>query len=210
MPVFQKVVHEFRLSFRKFRDSKEEILVKKLTRDDFEPFLFEYIRGFYFRAHCSESWVDKTPTDEAAHGLSLVEAIFSDAKILATKRTGIEVVNSYLRKFNSPFAEACTSWASTMQGILMARDSCTCMLEIDQFDIAKDPYGTAHKIVSHLGRSGFGDALGQFFAKERVEKSSTHDWRRRLTLADVEWSPEQRDCFVQHCGKMMEAFGYAM
>ncbi len=210
MPVFQKVINDFRVSFRKFRDIDEDLLVKKLTREEFEPYIFVFIRNFYFRAHGSESWVDKTPADEAVHGLALIETIFPDARILATKRTGIEVVSSYIRKFASTFEEACAVWVNSMEGIKSARGFCKNVMEIDQYDVANHPYDTAKRIASHLARAECAEKLGQFLGHETVEKSSTHDPQRRLTLADMEWSAEQKNYFVEHCGKTMDAFGYTM
>jgi hypothetical protein len=210
MPVFQKIVHDFRTSIEKFSDAKEGILVKCLKQEDFEPVIFDFIRSFYVSAHRCQSWVDKTPTDEAIHGLSLIETIFSDAKILATKRTGVEVVSSYLKKFNASFNDACTVWVNAMEGIRMARGVCKNVLEVEHYEMANDPYNTAQKIATHLGRAEYAERMGRFLALEKVEKTSVHDPRQRLTLADVEWSQQQKDYFVRCCGKTMDAFGYPM
>jgi hypothetical protein len=208
MPAFQRMIHQFRLYHNTLKNVNEEVLIKHLSRSSLETYLFEYVRDFYIKEHKSGSCVDKTPTDEAAHGLPLVETIFPDAKLIATKRTGVEVVNSYVRKFHSSFPDACATWANTMLGIRLARGQCRNLLEVDQFDIANDPHGTATRIVQHLGRPTFAGPLGAFFAAERVEKSSTHDWSGRLTLADVDWTTEQKRQFVQICGTEMRNFGY--
>lgn len=208
MPVFQKTVYNFRLSVEKFRNVEQEILIKSLKEEEFEPFLFNFVRGFYVQAHGSQSWVDKTPTDEATHGLPLIERIFPEARILAMKRTGVEVVNSYMKKFNSPFKDACAVWRNSMEGIKMSRALCKNVLEIDQYDLINDPVGTARKLSEHLGQPDFAERLGIFFATERVEKSSTHDPRHRLRLADVEWTDEQKEFFLSDCAKTMEAFDY--
>jgi hypothetical protein len=81
-PLFQGIVHHARMYCGHFDRSQEELLVKQLAPQHFEHFLGEYLREFYFRAYRASSWVDKTLTAEAVHGLPLVQAVFPDASTL--------------------------------------------------------------------------------------------------------------------------------
>jgi hypothetical protein len=210
VPAFQRMIHQLRQYVEIFDNNPEDIMIKHMGAGPVEALLFDYIRRFYRETYKGGGFVDKTPTGEAIYGAPLIEAIFPDAYLITTRRTGIEVVQSFRLKFSSDFADACLAWAEAMSGILHARTRCQRMIEIDQFDMANQPERTGRRIAAWLGYPEYGEALGRFFARERIEKSSTHDWSRRQTLADVDWSPTEKATFARICGRMMETFDYAM
>lgn len=185
-------------------------MIKRLDRDDLENTLHRYVRALYWTTFEGKGFVDKTPTGEAIYGAPLIEEIFPDCHLVVMRRTGIEVVKSFRIKFSADFAEACRAWNEAMTGILHARPLCQRMIEVDQFDMANSPFATGHQLAAWLGRPEKADELSRYFASSRVEKSSTHDWGKRLTLSDVDWSPQEKDIFVRICGPMMDAFGYPM
>jgi hypothetical protein len=210
IPAFQRMVYQLRLYTDLFAAQDEDIMIKRMDRPDLEHALHQYARNFYWTTFDGKGFVDKTPTGEAIYGAPLIEEIFPDSHLIVMRRTGIEVVKSFRLKFAADFTKACRAWAEAMTGILHARPLCTRMMEVDQFEMANSPFETGHTLATWLGRPDKADALARYFASTRVEKSSTHDWSQRLTLSDVDWSPQEKDIFVRTCGPMMDAFGYAM
>jgi hypothetical protein len=208
MPLLQRVIHPLREYLKDIRDNPDDILVKRLRREELEEAIFTYIRDFYEQQYEGQSWVDKTPSDEAVHGAPLIERVFPDAKIIALKRTAVEVVDSYMKKFAGSFDEACAVWKSAMEGILIARGQCKNMIEIDQFDLANHPGAAAEAIASHIGMPEKAAALAQYLATEKIDRLSSHDPQHRLTLDGASWTAEQRAAFLRSCGPLMTEFGY--
>ncbi len=210
IPAFQRMIHQLRQYVEIFDSNPEDIMIKHMGAAPVEALLFGYVRELYRDTYKGSGFVDKTPTGEAIYGAPLIESIFPEAYLVATRRNGIEVVQSFRLKFSTDFADACLAWSEAMSGILHARARCQNLIEIDQFDMANQPERTGRRIAAWLGFPEHGAALGQFFARERIEKSSTHDWSRRLTLADVDWTPAEKATFTRICGRMMEQFEYTM
>jgi hypothetical protein len=208
MPAFQRMIHHLRAYTNGFAGIPDPIMLKKLNRPELERYLFDYIRGFYGKSFPEGSWIDKTPTGEAVFGLPLIEAVFPTARLIATKRNGIEVVVSHLKKFNSSFDEACHSWLNAMKGLVHARDGCKNLLEVDQFELSNNTREISQKIAAHLGAEARADRLADYLGSHQVERSSTHDSKNRLRLADTSWSVAEREKFRALCGEMMASFGY--
>src|SRR5262249_27448072 len=154
------------------------------------------------------NWIDKTPSAEAVFGLPLIETIFPDARLIATKRNGIEVVTSHVKKFNSSFDEACLSWVNTMKGLLHARQGCRHLLEVDQYEFLNARKEVSQRIAVHLDSPDRGEQLAMYFAEHRVEQSSVLDTKSRASLADTNWSDDEKEWFKKQCGEMMKTFGY--
>jgi hypothetical protein len=47
------------------------------------------------------------------------------------------------------------------------------------------------------------------FRDFRPEQTQSHA-AAPLSLADVDWSQQQRDFFLKHCGEIMAAYGYSL
>ena len=210
MPAFQRMVHHLRAYLRSFADNRDVVMLKKLSRPELEEYLFAYIREFYAKIFPSGSWVDKTPTSEAVFGLPLVEAIFPDAHLIATRRNGIEVVTSYMKKFNSNFEDACLSWLNAMKGLVHARSGCRNLLEVDQYDFVNATDEVSRRIAEHLGLRDRAEALAKYLSAKRVEQSSALDPKAKPRLADTDWTDEQKSYFKEQCGDMMKFMDYEM
>lgn len=208
MPAFQRMVHQLRAYTNGFISISDPVMLKKLNRSDLERYLFQYIQQFYSENFPQGSWIDKTPSDEAVFGLPLIESVFPDARLIATKRNGIEVVTSHVKKFNSTFEGACLSWVNAMKGLVHARQGCRDLLEVDQYDFLNAPADVSNRIANHLNDLDRAEELANYFVNQRVEQSSVLDLKIRTRLADTNWSHDEKELFKQHCGKTMEAFGY--
>jgi hypothetical protein len=208
MPAFQRMVHQLRAYTNGFTSISDPVMLKNLNRSDLECYLFQYIRQFYSDNFPDGSWVDKTPSGEAVFGLPLIESIFPDARLIATKRNGIEVITSHVKKFNSSFNEACINWVTAMQGLLHARQGCRRLLEVDQYDFLNASKEVAQRIATHLDVPNRGEQLATYFANHRVEQSSVLDAKVRPRLAHTDWSDDEKELFEKQCGEMMTAFDY--
>lgn len=207
LPIFQRVLHEHWKYAQDFA-KRDGTLAQSLDHTTFRAGIIEYLRGFYAARYPGGGFVDKTPGAEAILGAPLIRATFPGARILLTRRTGIEVVQSYRRKFDAGFADACRSWAACMTALQRTREAKVEILELDQFDYTNAPREVAAEIAAFLGQPDRAAPFATFLAERRTDQISGHDWRQRLTLADVDWSGEERQVFEEMCGPAMRAFGY--
>lgn len=209
LPIFQRMLHEHWKYAQEFA-VRDGTLAQHLDHAAFRAQIIEYVRGFYASRYPGGGFVDKTPGAEAILGAPLIRAAFPTARILVTRRTGIEVVQSYRRKFAAGFADAARAWAACMTAMQRTREAKVETLELDQFDYTNAPREVAAEIAAHLGQPERAAPLATFLAERRTDQMSGHDWRQRLTLADIDWSVEERAVFEELCGPAMRAFGYPM
>lgn len=209
MPVFQRIMHTFFLHARAFAPPKGD-LASKLSPRDFRSHLTAYIRHFYQENYPDGRFVDKTPGAEAITGVRLILDAFPAARVIITRRTGIEVVQSVQRKFSTDFQAACELWSNCMTALEMVRPELSDVLEIDQYDLTNLPDETSKRLSAYLGRTEMTAPLARFFAERRTDQSSEHDWRNRLTLGDVSWTEDQRMMFIRICGEHMRTYNYPM
>jgi hypothetical protein len=210
IPVFSRIIHSFYTYQQSFQDVQGDVLARRLDTAAFRRHILDYIRTFYASTFPEGSWVDKTPGDEAILGALLIRQAFPSAKLICTKRTGIEVVQSFRAKFSAQFGEACVAWATAMNALLSSRESCPNLLEVDQFDLSNATEEVAGEIVNYLGVPERKPALAEFFRHKRTDQLSSHDWTRRLTIADCGWTGEERALFLSTCGELMQKFGYPL
>ncbi len=208
IPAVARAVFQLNAYYDRFADASADLLIHQLPVARIEAPMFEAIRAFYREIYEDQGFADKTPSDEAVHGAALIRRIFPDARLIVTRRNGIEVVDSYRRKFSAPFCDACKNWANMMQGLTLLRQECPDILEVDQFDIANAPSLTADRIAFHLARPDLAAPLAAFLAGNREDRLSTHDWAHRLTLSDTDWTQEERGVFTMVCGEHMRLHGY--
>jgi Sulfotransferase family len=212
-PIFVRILHEF-WQYREglvARDANnKKLLAYRLDPKLFRAHLALFIRSFYASQFPTGAWVDKTPGAEAILAASMIMEAFPAAKIIATKRTGVEVVRSFSTKFSSGLEEACNAWAGAMAALHQATEKFPGILVVDQYDIANSPAETAERIATYIGMPEKSAALAEFFAGTEFDRSSTHSWQTRMTLADVDWGERGRRTFERICGSMMQRFDYPM
>jgi hypothetical protein len=132
------------------------------------------------------------------------------AKVIVTHRTGIEVVESIMKKFSISFEAACNIWNGAVKEIIKLRSLNIPFLEVDQFDMTNNPDAIAQKITSFLGRPEKASEMAALFRDTRTDQLSSHDWSRRMTLKDAGWGTAEQNTFVLICGSMMREFGYSL
>jgi len=207
MPIFQRMFHQFFLYAKSFKNLNGN-LAGELVPPDFRRHMLVYVRDFYRKHYREGRWVDKTPGAEAILGLQMIQDAFPDARVVVTRRTGVEVVQSFRRKFASGFLDACHAWSNSMSAILTVREGGGTFVEIDQFELTNEPDRVSERIANYLGYTDRTQELARFFAERRTDQRSDHDWRQRLTLDGVNWSEEEKSDFVRVCGDLMKTFQY--
>ena len=207
--IYQRMVHQYFVYAKQFTE-KKGALARELNPREFKQQSIDTIRALYSRVYRSDSFVDKTPGAEAMLSTPLVRETFPDAKFVVIKRTGIEVVQSFQIKFSASFEDSCKFWVACMNATLRMRELAPEALVVDQFELTNSPRDVAGRLAEHIGRPEKAGELAAFFSERRTEQSSTHDWTARLTLANTEWTAEQKDHFRKTCGQSMEQFDYPM
>jgi Sulfotransferase family len=210
VPLFDQMLSMYETHVARF--ANKPALASRLQLESFQGLLHDYVRQFFADAYPGGNFVDKTPGPPA--GVPFILTLFPDARILLTRRTGIEVVNSHRAKFSAQFELACRLWTRAMADMLALREQPPeirqALLEQDQFDLTNDAERSAALIAEHLGQPEKASELARFFVERRVQQSSSHDWVKRLTLAETGWSETDCATFVRECGPMMETLGYPM
>lgn len=207
VPAFQRVIHGFAVYCEQF-DAADGILARKLDRRDFREYVVRYMRDFYARTFPSGAFADKTPGAEAIAGAPLIRQTFPDARIILTRRNGIEAVQSHVRRFGADFADACRGWAACMQAVEQVRPTVTDLLELDHHELAAQPEEAAIRLCRYLDQPTRAEQLARYFQADRHDSAWDHDWHRMRRLDEMEWTAEQRQTFQQICGPHMQRFGY--
>jgi hypothetical protein len=209
MPIFQRVAYAFARYAESFR-GMDGVLANRLDAGAFRQLVIDHVRNEYGRIFLNGRFVDKTPGAEAIAGIPLIHDCFPDARIFLMRRSGIEVVQSHIQKFNAEFKDACEAWAACMAAILEVQNAGADVLLLDQHDLASAPHTTAAEIATYMGFPEKTQPLAEFFANNKVDRMSEHGWGTRLTLADVPWTAEQKAMFEAICGSYMRAFSFPM
>lgn len=207
VPGFQRAVFTFAKYCEQFVEF-DGVLARRLDSGQFRTHVVAYLRDFYGRIYTDGSFVDKTPGAEAIAGVPLIHEAFPQARIIVTRRTGIEVVDSHVRKFGVDLADACRAWSASMEALRLVRQSSGNLLEIEQHELANAPDVISAKIAARLGFPEKSADLSTFFGANLTDRFSNHDWSRRLLLADVAWTNQEKQTFMDICGRQMEEFGY--
>src|SRR5947208_15454373 len=58
------------------------------------------------------------------------------------------------------------------------------------------------RMTDYLGVSEKTEALAEFFRSKRTDQLSSHDWRRRQTIADNDWNDDETTVFANPCGEL--------
>ena len=207
--IYQRLIHQY-FKYAKGFTEKRGALARELSARAFKTRMIEEIRELYARAYKSDSFVDKTPGAEPMLATPLVLETFPDARFIVIKRTGIEVVQSFQIKFGATFDDACKSWTACMNATTKVMEWVPQALVIDQHELTNSPAEVGKRIGEHVGRPEKAEEIANFFVNNRTEKSSSHDWSKRLTLADTTWSDEEKEHFRVTCGRAMRSFDYSM
>ncbi len=165
------------------------------------------------------AFVEKTPGTGAIRALPIVVEQWPEARIVFARRRGIENVISALWKFPGwTFESACRGWTEALETWSgFGPEVKDRAIEIDQFEMAREPRATAARLGGFLGLddaaiAGIAEAFTQrAHPRANTRVSSMEELQRDpMPLAETPWSEEQRATFVALCGEMMQAYGYRL
>jgi hypothetical protein len=158
------------------------------------------IRRFYFDQFRGEPFIDKTPGLEALTGALFVKKVFPGAKIIITMRNGVEVVESYRRKFNVDFQAACVEWARCAEETAALRTKLSDALFLDQNEMRASPETSAQKIADHVGRPDKAGDLARFLRTHREDVlSDGGSWATPSTVETIGWTEEEKSIYRARC-----------
>ena len=210
IPAIAMITHPLRLYWERFQGNPSDLLIKILPTVQIEEMIFRFVRDFYVQTYGGGSWIDKTPSDEAVHSISLIPRIFPEARIIVIRRNGIEVVRSVRSKFGLPFSGACTNWNSVMAGVSLARKRCPQALEVDHRAFIHDLDAMTLACAEHLGRPELASHMADLLRHDRQDQSAADPGPSPTTLDDVDWTADEKAVFQATCEPWMTAFGYRM
>lgn len=210
LPIFQRNIFNFYKYINEFA-GQSGTLASRLPGEDFEQSSIRYIREFYWSQFGGAGFVDKTPGLEALVGAPFTRKVFPAAKTIIMFRNGIEVVESYRRKFSADFDAACKEWAQCAETIVKLKGGKIEALLLDQFELRTEPELVAKRLGTYTGNVEKISALSEFFKSNKEDVLSRPDaWSKPASLASVDWTSEQRATFERLCGNAMNSLGYAL
>ena len=164
------------------------------------------------RFNARDPWFDKTPDVSMIHSSNMLARLWPGSTFVFAKRRAIENIVSRIKKFpDNSFEAHCASWSDTMAAWRKVRDSGIRAIEIDQYDIARDPADTAAQLGAFLGLT---DESVQLMASEMAEahpqRSDEGSTRRVLTMDSCGWTEAEVAIFRNTCAGEMEAYGYTL
>ena len=190
----------------------DEVLLAHVGPEEWQARLAREFRSVYHNMH-GGPFIDKSPGALMIAALPMVMAAWPDARIVFSRRRGIENVESRRRKFpdQAEFIGHCHDWTAAMVNWHELRTLVpeSQRIEIDQFDLATDPRRCSERLSRflELGRDQ-GEFLRESFETQTPERTSA-SWRP-LELGELSWSAEERRTFIAVCGPAMDAFGYSL
>ncbi len=197
IPIFQRILFNYYEYVKRFV-GKPGVLAGRLDVKSLEVRMFDLIRRFYREQFEGGPFVDKTPGLEALVGVPVVKQVFPDAKLVVTTRSGVEVVESYRRKFKAGFAEACLEFARCAKKIDELRETTPEALFLDQNELRATPDLAARRLADHVGQSDQAEALAKFFRESREDMHSDPTaWDNPPTIETIGWSDEERAIYVR-------------
>lgn len=209
MPAFEAMLAAFH-DYKAKKRSTGNIAFRAIDGARLESHIHDFVRNFYAELYPSGAFVDKTPGAHAIRGIPLIRAVFPEAKIVITKRGGIETVNSFRKKFSMSIASASKIWTSCMEAILWAQENVENVHIIEQFDMTNASEAVAANLCAYLGHTEKTAEVVQFFRETERQKTSDHDSSKPMTLADVPWSLQEQRVFLRLSGDMMRRMAYPL
>jgi len=158
-----------------------------------------------------ERWMDKSPGADAVRVAPLLADLFPKAQFIFMYRSGITNVLSGVKFWKANpdiFHIMCEGWAETMSSWRQMRNSLgDRYIEIAQEDIVIKPFEIATKLTSFLGMPEYNVSVAGLLISRRV-LSAFADKRPGDYNYHIEWSPQQKEFFIETCGSEMGAWGY--
>ncbi len=155
-------------------------------------------------------WLDKTPGAEMIRAAPLMHRLWPNAKFIFMRRHPVDNIESRRRKFMSmDFTEHCRLWSDSMMTWYAIRQSLAeCAMEVDQLTMATQPFPLAEQLSVFLNlQEEEKNKLKDAMSSVRPQTTGS-DPAHHVSLADVNWSDQERIIFSSLCTEPARLFGY--
>ncbi|WP_156811892.1 sulfotransferase family protein [Robiginitomaculum antarcticum] len=170
----------------------------------------DMIAEIYKKQYGANVFIDKTPGPTGIEAIPFIQEAFPDIRIIYTKRRGIEVVRSAVRKFpHVAFEGHCEIWRDSMTTWRDARPKLHVpYLEIDQHDIALNPALIAEQIGELLELNPHQvNTVKSYLLTDRPQSSGKLN-SGTVNIESSGWDEKEIKIFRKICGPIMTVFGY--
>ena len=199
LPIFQRMLFSYYQHTKQFA-GQPGVLAARLQVATLEEHMIAFLRRFYFDQFGGERFIDKTPGLEALVGAPFVRQVFPGAKIIVMTRNGVEVVDSYRRKFGASFEDACKEFAQCARQTEALRSKMPDILFLDQNEMRAKPEAAAAKLASHVDLPETAVDIELFLRRSREDVlSDPRAWDLPLTPDTAGWTTEEKALYSQQC-----------
>ncbi len=174
----------------------------------------------WFRAEVrtwySRRWFEKTPGTELIEAAPSLRAMYDKALFIFLIRDPVGNVESRLRKFpEESFKRHCEEWTKANSAWLAVRQKLPpkSFIEIHTHEMASDPHAVFQRISAHLEQHELPEAIRSKPVPTHfleIQRTSTGPLSTPRTLADTDWSEEQKEQFLKTCGPLSEQFDFCL
>ena len=183
------------------------------TIAEFDPQILESgilrtVREYYAHEFPEGRWVDKTPSPAAVRTVPLIYKLFPDARVICTRRTGLEVVQSAMIKFGMDIGGACATWLGPMHALMELRAKQVPLLEVEHRELLECSPSVTARLAAHIGQLEKAQSFTEFVRDRVIEATSARPTRYER-LDEMPWTDEQKQYFQTHCSVEMRTFGYS-
>jgi hypothetical protein len=191
--------------------SHEGTTIAKIPKSYFESSLNEMMIKMIRTLYPNGAWLDKTPSVNMILLAPLFRRLWPNSRFIFMKRRAIENLESRIVKFPAaPFLDHCGEWRASMDiWSQLKQDLSGVALEVDQKTLSDEPVLVANTLKQFLVLTEEETLrLEQSFKFQHPERTSVSSSSNK-TLAQVGWSEDQREIFLDTCLVMMKSFGYS-
>ena len=189
------------------RDTAITRVPKEFIREGLDRILIEAVHELF----PSTRWIDKTPNSDMVNLAPHFKKIWPGSRFIFMRRRFLENAASRSRKFpDHAFSQSAWEWGNAMDGWLQVRSELHgCAVEIDQKFLAEEPEMVASRLKPFLSLSDSEEArLSQALRYDLPERTAISG-RESPDIEQLGWGAQERNDFVQYCGRAMREFGYS-
>ncbi len=180
--------------------------VRSLAAWNYRSIAADAARRAYFFIHSSSSFLDKTPGVDMVRAAPFMAECFPDAKFIFIRRHPIANIVSRMARFGGNFEQHCNDWAATMQEWMRVRPLLQNHLELEQEEMAVSPEQVAARLAQFLARPDQLEPFTSSLTTGCLEKTGAGT--NCMSLAQTNWTREQKLGFQSICDLTMRNFGY--
>jgi hypothetical protein len=216
---FQELIeHSKKLFDSSLAVSSKGILINEVPALYIEAQLVLNFRQLYQRFYSNQPIVDKTPGIKMIECLPLLFKVFPHAKVICCQRRGIENISSRMRKFPKvPFEGHCKQWKRSIllwqkmkQTLNESLGHSQWCMQIEQFNLASNPQTVISELLTFLDMPSSKDKMLNRYLERHTPQKTSKGPEHVLSFQNIDWTEEQKESFLSHCGAFMHSIGYSL